>query len=89
MAGLLDQRVTRGNNAEPHQAIEQTEEQSHVGVGPGGGHDVDVALFDVSEGAVISLDQRSGQALILNIIHQTLDGENDTLNENAHTCHTY
>ena len=49
--------------------VQQTEQQRHVGVGPGGGDDVDVALLDVGEGAVISLDQRLGKTFIFNIVH--------------------
>ena len=48
--------------------VEQTEEERHVGVGPGGGHDVDVAVLDVGKGALICLDQRSCQTLIFNFI---------------------
>ena len=48
--------------------VEEAEQQGHIGVGPGRGNDVDVAVLDVSEGAVIGFDQRSGQGLILNLI---------------------
>ena len=48
--------------------IQEAEKQRHVAVGAAGGHDVDVAVLDVGEGAVVGLDQGPREALVLDII---------------------
>ena len=47
--------------------MHQTEQHGDVGVAPGGGHDVDVALLDVGEGALVGLDQRATVVLLLHV----------------------
>ena len=49
--------------------VEETEEESNVGVGPTGSHNVDVAVLDVGKCTLISFDQRSCQRFILYLIH--------------------
>ena len=47
--------------------MHQTEQHGDVGVTPGGGYDVDVALLDVGESALIGLDQRATVVLLLHV----------------------
>ena len=51
--------------------VQQTEHHGHVGVVPGGGHHVDVAVLDVPEGALLGPNQRTHHILLLHVSDQT------------------
>ena len=50
--------------------MQEGEQHGNIAVLSGRGDHVQVAVLDVGEGAVIGLDQRPGQGLVLNLVDQ-------------------